>query len=176
MTDWHNTSEGQSTRSTTGAADQSMMSAKRSTASAVTPSQVDNDAPAWQSRGMPEAWSGPPRPDESGHIPVEGFNRFLSRHPDLARSPVRATIEFVRLKDPSALTTTVRAEASRLENPQEVRVTLTQDGLPDDSIRAVRYVLEFKRAGQRWELESARRTQRCQPGRGHQRFSPKPCL
>lgn len=125
---------------------------------------------------MPEAWNGPPTPDDAGFMPVERFNRFLSRHPDLARSPVRATVEFVRLKDPTALTTTVRAEASRLENPREVRVVLTEDGLPDDSIRAVRYVLEFKRAGRRWEVESARRTQRCQPGRGHQRFSPDPCV
>jgi hypothetical protein len=125
---------------------------------------------------MPDGWNGPPPPDESGHIPVGGFNQFLSRHPDIARSPIRATIEFVRLKDPTAMTTTVRAKASRLENPQEVRVILTEDGLPDDSIRAVRYALEFRRRDRRWELESARRTQRCQPGRGHQGFSPKPCV
>ena len=98
---------------------------------------------------MQEEWDGPPRPDESGNIAVEGFNRFLSRNADLARSPVRATIEFVRLKDPNALTTRVRAKASQLENPSSVRVTLIEDGLPDDSIRAVRYRLEFKRAGNR---------------------------
>lgn len=125
---------------------------------------------------MPGEWDGPPRPDESGDIAVEGFNRFLSRNPDLGRSPVRATIEFVKLKDPTALNTRVRARASQLENPSGIRVTLIEDGLPDDSIRAVRYRLEFKRAGNRWELESARRTQRCQPGRGHQGFSPKPCV
>jgi hypothetical protein len=106
---------------------------------------------------------------------VDGFNRFLSDHRDLARSPVRAAVEFVRLKDPAALTTRVGAQASRLENPDSVRVVLTEDGLPDDSVRAVRYALEFSRSGNRWRLESARRTQRCQPGRGHQRFSPKPC-
>lgn len=121
-------------------------------------------------------WDGPPRPDDSGHMRVDGFNNFLDGHPDLARSPIRATIEFVRLKDPNALTTTVRAQSEQLENPREIRVALTEDGLPDDSIRAVRFVLDFKRAGgQRWELESARRLQRCQPGRGHQRFSPQPC-
>lgn len=124
---------------------------------------------------MPAGWNGPPRPDESGAIVVEDFNRFLSRHADVARSPVRATIEFVRPKDPRALTTTVRARASQLENPNEVRVTLTEDGLPDDSIRAVRYVLDFRRSGRKWRLESARRTQRCQPRRGHQRFSARPC-
>jgi hypothetical protein len=125
---------------------------------------------------MPEDWKGHPPPDESGDIAVEGFNRFLARHAELARSPVRAAVEFVRLKDPTALTTTVRARASSLENPRDVRVILTEDGLPDDSIRAVRYALEFRRTDRRWELRSARRTQRCQPGRGHQQFSPKPCL
>lgn len=125
---------------------------------------------------MPAGWNGPPRPDESGAIAVEGFNRFLSRHAIVARSPVRATIEFVRPKDPRALLTTVRARASRLENPNEVRVTLTEDRLPDDSIRAVRYELVFRRSGRQWRLKSARRTQRCQPRRGHQRFSAKACL
>ena len=124
---------------------------------------------------MPDDWRGPPAPDGSGQVGVEGFNRFLSDHRDLARSPVRATVEFVRLRDPAALTTRVGAEASRLENPDSVRVVLTEDGLPDDSVRAVRYALEFTRSGNRWRLESARRTQRCQPGRGHQRYSPKPC-
>jgi hypothetical protein len=109
-------------------------------------------------------------------MPVDGFNQFLSRNPDLARSPIRATIEFVRLKDPRALTTTVREQAAVLENPPTVRVILTEDGLPDDSIRAIRFVLEYRRAGRRWQLESARRTQRCQPGRGHQGFSANPCV
>jgi hypothetical protein len=125
--------------------------------------------------GMPDNWSGPPRPNEMGRVDVDDFNEFLSRHEDLARSPIRATVEFVRLKDPRALTTTVRERASQLENPQEVRVTLTEDGLPDDSIRSVRWVLVFQRAGRRWKVRSARRLQRCQPGRGHQKFSPRPC-
>jgi hypothetical protein len=116
-------------------------------------------------------WNGPPAPDDSGAIAVDGFNAFLSNHPDLARSPIRAATEFVRLKDPQALTTRVIAQASQLEDPDEVRVLLTEDGLADDSIRAVRYRLEFSRRGRRWRLESARRVQRCQPGRGHQRFS-----
>jgi hypothetical protein len=124
---------------------------------------------------MPGDWNGPPRPDERGRVEVDDFNDFLSRNEELARSPIRAAIEFVRLKDPRALTTTVRARGDRLENPQEVRVTLTEDGLPDDSIRAVRWVLVFERASRKWEAKSARRLQRCQPGRGHQKFSPQPC-
>jgi hypothetical protein len=123
-----------------------------------------------------EGWPGPPRPDDNGYMDVDRFNRFLSRHTDLARSPIRATVEFVDLKDPRALTTTIREVAEQLENPSEVRVILTQDGLPDDSIRAVRFTLEFRRAGRQWRLGSARRTQKCQPGRGHQGFSAKPCV
>jgi hypothetical protein len=136
---------------------------------------MDIQALAWQGRDMPERWSGRLRPDESGNIPVDAFNDFLSEHPDLARSPVRATIEFAKLRDPSGLATIVRARAPELENPDSVRVTLTEDDLPDDSVRSVRYVLRFRRAGRRWRVESARRTQRCQRGRGHQRFSSEPC-
>jgi hypothetical protein len=124
---------------------------------------------------MPQDWNGPPTPDEKGNMAVGGFNDYLSDHPNLARSPIRATIAFVQLKDPGALTTRIGAKTPQLEDPSKVRVVLTEDGLADDSVRAVRFALEFRRAGGRWRLESARRTQRCQPGRGHQRFSAKPC-
>lgn len=124
---------------------------------------------------MPEEWNGPPTPDEKGNMAVGGFNDYLSEHPKIAQSPVRATIAFVQLKDPGALTTRIGAKTPQLENPSKVRVVLTEDGLADDSVRAVRFALEFRRAGGRWKLESARRTQRCQPGRGHQGFSAKPC-
>ncbi|HUG87845.1 MAG TPA: hypothetical protein VMP42_03675 [Actinomycetota bacterium] len=124
---------------------------------------------------MPQDWNGPPASDDSGNIAVDGFNEFLKEQPKLRRSPVRATIRFVRLKDPGAKTTRIGAQANRVESPDGVRVVLTEDGLPDDSVRAVRYTLEFRRIGARWKLESARRTQRCQQGRGHQGFSAKPC-
>jgi hypothetical protein len=136
---------------------------------------MDRDAAPWHSWIMPAPWRGRIRPDESGNIPVEGFNRFLSEHPRIARSPVRATIEFVRLQDPSGVATIIRARASAPESPDRVRVTLTEDDLPDDSIRSIRYVLRFRRDGRRWRLQAAQRTQRCQRGRGHQNFSPRPC-
>jgi hypothetical protein len=124
---------------------------------------------------MAQDWDGPPTPDGKGYMPVDDFNDFLKDHPNLRRSPVRAGIKFVDLEDPNALTTRVNAKANRLENPTDVRVTVVEDGLADDSVRTVRYTLEFEQAGNRWRLESARRTQRCQPGRGNQNFSPKPC-
>lgn len=124
---------------------------------------------------MPQDWNGPPNPDASGNIEVDGFNQFLKSHPNLQDSPVRAAVKFVKLKDPSAMKTTINAQPNQLEQPDSVRVVLTEDGLADDSVQAVRYALEFDRAGGNWRLESARRTQRCQPGRGHQDFSPEPC-
>lgn len=126
---------------------------------------------------MANDWPGPPAPDNRGNIDVAGFNEFLKDHPNLRRSPIRAAIKFVRLKDPRGRTTRIGAEANRMESPDNVRVVLTEDRLPDDSVRAVRHALEFRRTGgARWRLESARRTQRCQQGRGHQGFSARPCV
>ncbi len=125
---------------------------------------------------MPQDWNGPPNPDSSGNIAVDGFNDFLQDHPNLRKSPVRATIKFVELEDPGALKTQIRAETNQLESPEKVRVVLIEDGLADDSIGAVRYALEFRRVGgNNWKVQSAKRTQKCQPGRGHQGFSPAPC-
>jgi hypothetical protein len=42
---------------------------------------------------MADQWR-PPRPDESGHVPVDGSNDYLSESPELLCSSIRATIEF----------------------------------------------------------------------------------
>jgi hypothetical protein len=55
-------------------------------------------------------------------------------------------------------------------------VTVVQDGLSDDSVRATQDVLRFIPSGEKWRLKSAARTQRCQPGRGHQNFAAGECL
>jgi hypothetical protein len=55
--------------------------------------------------------------------------------------------------------------------------SLTLDGLNDDSVRAQRYELELsQRRDGTWKVESASWSQRCQPNRGHQTFSPESCL
>jgi len=56
-------------------------------------------------------------------------------------------------------------------------VTVTKEGLADDSVGALRYVLEFERqASGSWRLRSAAWAQRCQGGRGHQDFTPELCI
>ena len=56
-------------------------------------------------------------------------------------------------------------------------VSVLIDGLGDDSVRARRYELALtRREDGSWRIDSARWAQRCHEGRGHQDFSPEPCI
>jgi hypothetical protein len=125
----------------------------------------------------PEEWAGPPRANAQGAVAVDGFNEFVEEHdPELARSPLASAETFLRAD---------RTEATRKElvvqSPPEggrvATVTATLEGLLDDSVRAVRYVLQFARDDDdSWRLRSARWSQRCHLNRGHQELLPKPCI
>jgi hypothetical protein len=54
-------------------------------------------------------------------------------------------------------------------------VILTQTGLLDDSVEAMRYRLEFVAADNQWEMVWAGRQVRCQPNRGSQEWSTDLC-
>lgn len=120
-------------------------------------------------------WNRPQaKPD--GTLPVSTFNDFLADDgQDFARSPIEAVTKFLRLDDTSAAVTTFRATSpGEVRNFSEVVVTL--DGLLDDSVRATRYTIELQRhADGMWRLRAADWAAQCQPGRGHQDFSPKLC-
>ncbi|MUL34979.1 hypothetical protein [Gloeocapsopsis dulcis] len=62
-------------------------------------------------------------------------------------------------------------------NPQQV-VTITQNNLPDDSVRDVRYRVEFEPVTNQsqWRMVWAGRQQRCQQGRGSQDWTTESCL
>jgi hypothetical protein len=61
-------------------------------------------------------------------------------------------------------------------NEQKI-VTLTQTGLPDDSIQGMRYHLEFVPSnGEQWRLVWAGKQYTCQPGRGSQSWSTEWCF
>ena len=55
-------------------------------------------------------------------------------------------------------------------------VLFTRRGLPDDSVRGLRYRLEFAPQGGEWGLVWAGRQRICWPGRGHEDWSTAPCL
>jgi hypothetical protein len=109
---------------------------------------------------------------------VATFNAYLeSAEPTWANSPLRTALEYLVVDQPKALTTTVVMETFPPEGANEAVVTFTEDGLADDSAGAVRYVLELGRQSDgRWRLRSGSWSQRCQPGRGHQDFTPENCV
>jgi hypothetical protein len=119
----------------------------------------------------------PPPEDGTGSIPVEQFNEFLDRaRPAFATSALRTAIEFANAGEGQAATTSVVASEGAEGNSDNASVTITREGLADDSVRAVRYVVVLDRNGDgTWRVRSATRLQRCHEGRGHQDFSPQLC-
>jgi hypothetical protein len=122
-------------------------------------------------------WAGPPRAHADGSIPVGSFNDYLGDYEDYAESPEGLAAEFLRLDEHRGATTSL-VTRDGAEGGDRVTAVATLDGVLDDSVDAVRYVLVVTReeGEEGWRLESAVRTQRCQAGRGHASFSAEPCL
>ena len=118
---------------------------------------------------LEQDWPGPPKADSQGRVPVAAFNAYLDDYPDYAESPETLAVEFVKLGDREASTTTLVAQANG-------SVTVTLLGLADDSVASERYQLVVEKNGDDWRLTSAVRTQRCRVGRGHQDYSAALCL
>lgn len=127
--------------------------------------------------GETARWPGPPKAAAGGHVEISGFNDFLAGDgKQFAGSPIAAVTEFLRLDKSTADAITVRSTS-----PGEVRnfseVVAILDGLLDDSVRAARYTLELQRNdANEWRLRATDWAQRCRAGRGHQDFSPQPCV
>lgn len=60
-------------------------------------------------------------------------------------------------------------------NPEQVIVIITQTNLPDDSVKSIRYRIDFKSEDSQWQMEWAGQQFICQPGRGHQDWSKELC-
>jgi hypothetical protein len=122
-------------------------------------------------------WPGPPKANANGAVEFSAFNDFLAGDgKEFAVSPITAVTEFLALDKTGAAVTTLRATS-----PGEVRnfseVTVTLDGLLDDSVRAARYTIELQRnEPNQWRVRAVDWAQQCQAGRGHQSFSPQPCV
>ncbi|MCM1981920.1 hypothetical protein [Lyngbya confervoides] len=63
------------------------------------------------------------------------------------------------------------------ENPLRSTVTITQEGLLDDSVAGQQFVVTLERgAASGWTVVNVLKQWTCQPGRGHQTYLPQPCL
>ncbi len=121
-------------------------------------------------------WGGPPDPSPAGIVSIEGFATYQGNVDEhWERSPAMAAAEFLRLDERTASRMTIDAKAgAEGTGPQTVTVTL--DGLADDSVRAERWSLAFEQDAETYRLTTALREQRCQPNRGHQSFSADDCI
>ena len=121
-------------------------------------------------------WAGPPDPAADGTVAVDGFQEYadgVEEHWE--GSPAMSAGEFLRLDERDAARTSI-ASATPAEGTGPATVVVTLDGLFDDSVRAERWTLTFTPDGDVYELTAAEWAQRCQPGRGHQSFTPEPCV
>jgi hypothetical protein len=121
-------------------------------------------------------WAGPPDPGSGGIVSTNGFAAYQeSVDAHWERSAAMAAAEFLRLDERTAVRTTIDGKAPA-EGLGSQTVTVTLDGLLDDSIRAERWTLAFEQDDETYRLTNALREQRCQPDRGHQGFSADDCV
>jgi hypothetical protein len=132
--------------------------------------------PACGADGEHAAWGGPPDPSADGTVAVDGFGEHAeSVDEPWERSAVMAAAEFLRLDETTAARTSIEGQAGpEGGGPETVVVTL--DGLADDSVRAERWTLSFEPEDDAYRLTEASWAQQCQPGRGHEDFTPEPCI
>jgi hypothetical protein len=121
-----------------------------------------------------ETSTGPTGVPSSGVLPVDAFNANAERVDEpWERDLAKITDEFLAIREPESGSRSFQATSSG----DSADVSLLIDGLADDSIRARRYELTLtRRPDGTWRIDSARWAQRCHEGRGHQDFSPEPCL
>lgn len=92
-----------------------------------------------------------------------------------AQSPVTIAARFMSIVGTDAASSSITFPTAEIGS--RAVATITQEGLLDDSVRAVRYRLVLRRqADGSWRIFSAERTQRCWAGRGHEDFSADLCV
>jgi hypothetical protein len=128
----------------------------------------------------PPATTTPPRLPAplpaGGTLPVDDFNAYTeSIDEPWERNLSEIVAAFVEAGAGDASSRSFQATSSG--DGSTASASLTLDGLFDDSVRAERYEFELSRRDDgTWNVDSASWAQRCQPGRGHQTFSPKHCV
>ncbi len=109
-------------------------------------------------------------------VPTAAFRARLSAASDSAwaRSATLVALTLVGADcQCSGFTVDVQSQPERFDDAE---VTVTRDGLMDDSVRGERYRLRLRRDPRgRWKLETATYAFRCQLERGHEEYSIEPC-
>jgi hypothetical protein len=139
---------------------------------AATPTSTQSGAP-----GAPSAEIAPKNADTRAPAPSDAaaFNAWIdgASHPeDLPRLVAQA------FANAEARSVSLAVNYASGEAPIAATVTVTLDGLLDDSVRGEEHVLAFRRdpESRRWRLEKATSKVRCWSGRGHADFSTAPCI
>lgn len=122
-------------------------------------------------------WGGPPDAEPGGAVSTEGFSGFQQEvEAEWERSPAMAAGIFLRLDERTAARTTIDAKAGPEGGGDQI-VTVTLDGLADDSVRTERWTLGFEEQEDGvYALTGALREVRCHEGRGHQDFAGEACV
>ena len=122
------------------------------------------------------SWDGPADPSADGTVAVDDFVQYTEDVDETWEgSPAASAAVFLRLDRERAAHTTVD-ERRQGEGTGPVAVVVTLEGVFDDSVRAERWTLSFEPVDSAYRLASADWAQACQPGRGHQGFTPAECV
>lgn len=147
------------------------------TATTVTVTETETETET-ATTASPGTWDGLDEPlPASGELPVDEFNAYAESVDEPWEQEVAATVdEYVGREAGDAPNVTFQA-TSGPEGGGPTSATLQLEGLLDDSVRSRRYDVTLSRRGDgTWEIVSASWAQRCHEGRGHQSFTPAPCL
>jgi len=88
--------------------------------------------------------------------------------------PVTVSLKFTGPFE--GLTQSIERKNDSAESAETTTVTITNEGLLDDSVMGEKFHLKLKRAEHgAWLVESAGKMIKCWAGRGHQSYSNKPC-
>ena len=83
--------------------------------------------------------------------------------------PFEVALDHVGERDADAI------DQDTVVEDDEATVTLTFEGLRDDSVRAERHVITLVPDGESWRVVEDEVTYRCHEGRGQQQFSAELC-
>jgi hypothetical protein len=124
-----------------------------------------------------ETWSGPQAPyPRTGALDVSAFQAYAeSVDEQWERTPEDVALEYVQGERFDAQVVS-SSWAPVVEG--EVNALVQVQGLADDSVRDLRFVMRLHFEAQEgvWTVQSARWSQRCRVGRGHQTFSTEHCV